>query len=227
VQAKPLASAATSEPLPTETSEPTATLQPTVEPTPTIEPTKESVEMEKLVKKLFDDKYISTVDGTYKKLDDFDQSWAKLYWYQWWNTDYSPTNFVIQADLEWDSASKIANWSDSGCGFIYHTAGNTDHHATFLMMDGKVVSYRAINNSWTSLQGGNAGRFKTPSDKAHMVLSIDKQWVTVLVNGKKIVHFQDTKLTGGKLALTVASGTNKDFGIRCQMKNVELWILPE
>lgn len=212
---------------PTDVPQPTITIQPTVEPTPTIVPTSESVEMEKLIKKLADDKIISTTQGTYKKLADFDESWAQLYWYQWWYTDFSPTNFVIQADLEWQSGSNIANWSDSGCGFIYHESGSKNHHATFLMMDGKVVSYRAINDTWTSLKGGNAGRFKTPADSAHMVLVVDNQWVTALVNGNKVVRFQDTKLTGGKLALTVASGTNKDFGTRCQMKNIELWVLPD
>jgi hypothetical protein len=212
---------------PSLTPEPTATIKPTIKPSPVIAPTKESVEMEKLIAKLFADKNISTTNGTYKRLDDFDESWAKLNWYQWWDTVYSPTNFVIQADFEWDTASNKANWSDSGCGIVYHTNGSQNHHATFLMMDGKVVSYRAIKDVWTSLKGGNAGRFNTPSDKAHIVLAVDKQWVTVYVKDKKLVRFQDTTLTGGKLALTVASGTNKDFGTRCQMKNIELWLLPE
>jgi hypothetical protein len=44
------------------------------------------------------------------------------------------------------------------------------------------------------------------------------------VNEKKVVHFQDTKLQGGKLALTLASGTNKDFGTRCIMKSGTLGI---
>ncbi|GAP22194.1 hypothetical protein [Leptolinea tardivitalis] len=211
----------------TETLKPTETQVPTQTAIPTLTPTSESAGMEKLVKKLYEDKIITSTEGEYHHLDDFDEEWAQLYYYQWWYTDYSPSNFIIQADMEWESASKTANFGDSGCGFVYHTEDAGDHHATFLMMDGKVQTYRAVNNNWTTLKGGNAGRFNTPKDKAHMTLVVDNQWITVYVNEKKVVHFQDTKLQGGKLALTLASGTNKDFGTRCIMKNVELWELPE
>ncbi len=66
-----------------------------------------------------------------------------------------------------------------------------------------------------------------PKDTAHMVLILEDQWITAIVNGKQIVHFQDTKLQGGKFGLTLASGTNKEYGTRCTMTNVELWELPE
>ncbi|HEX7556437.1 MAG TPA: hypothetical protein VF338_07415 [Leptolinea sp.] len=213
----------TSSPLPI----PTETLEPTITSSPTIEPTSESVEMEKLVQKLFEEKTIFSSEGTYHRMSDFSESWAQLYYYQWWYTDFSPSNFIIQADLEWESASKTPNLSDSGCGFVYHTEDAQNHHATFLMMDGKVQTYRTVKNAWTSLKAGSAGKFKVPADKAHMVLVVDKQWLTVIVNDKQVVHFQDTKLQGGKVGYTLASGTNKGFGTRCTMKNIELWELPE
>lgn len=206
---------------------PTDTLEPTITASPTIEPTSESAAMEGLVQKLYDEKTISSTEGTYHRLADFSKEWAQLYYYQWWYTDYSPSNFIIQADLEWESASKTANLSDSGCGFVYHTDDAQNHHATFLMMDGKVQTYRSLNNNWASMKGGYAGKFKIPSDKAHMILIVDKQKITVIVNDKKAVQFEDKKLQGGKLGLTLASGTNKDFGTRCNMTNVELWELPE
>jgi hypothetical protein len=88
--------------------------------------------------------------------------------------------FHNSADMEWESASKTANFGDSGCGFVYPHEDAGDHHATFLMMDGKVQTYRAVNNNWTTLKGGNAGRFNTPKDKAHMTLVVDNQWITVM-----------------------------------------------
>lgn len=212
---------------PTDTPEPTATEEPTVEPSPTIEPTSESAKMEALIEQLKEEGTISTVEGTYHRLADFQQEWAQLYYYQWWYTDYSPSNFVIQADVEWETASKSANLGDSGCGFVYHTDDNQNHHATFLMMDGKVQTYRALSGYFDQMKGGYAGKFKVPSDKAHIILAVDQQTITVIINDKEVVHFQDTKLSGGKLGLTLASGTNKDFGTRCSMTNVELWELPE
>ncbi|NMB54500.1 MAG: hypothetical protein GYA15_07330 [Leptolinea sp.] len=205
----------------------TKTSKPTIPASPTIVPTSESAAMEKLINQLYEKGTISSTDGAYHRLDDFQKEWAQLYYYQWWYTDYSPSNFVIQADLEWESASKTANLGDSGCGFVYHTEDNQNHHATFLMMDGKVQTYRSLNNNWTQMKGGYAGKFNTPSDKAHMILIVDNQIITVIVNNKEVVHFEDKKLTGGKLGLTLASGTNKDFGTRCKMTNIELWELPE
>ncbi len=130
--------------------------------------------------------------------------------------------------MEWESASKTPNLGESGCGFVYHTsAENKDHHATFLTMDGYVKTNRILKNVFTPLKSGYAGKFKIPADKAHMVLIVDKQWITAIVNDKQVVHFQDPKLPGGKIGLTLVSGTNKDFGIRCTIKNIELWELPE
>ena len=77
------------------------------------------------------------------------------------------------------------------------------------------------------MKGGYAGKFKNPADSAHMVLVVDKQKVTVFINDKQAVTFEDKKLEGGKLGLTLASGTNKGFGMHCDMTNVQLWELPE
>ncbi len=194
---------------------------------PTETPAEDSTAMEELVQELKDKGTISSTEGTYYSLPEFHQEWAKLYYYQWWYTDYSPTNFVVQADLAWETANKYANLGDSGCGFVYHTDDKNNHHATFLMMDGKVQTYRALDGNWIQMKGGSAGKFKIPADKAHMVLAVDQQKITVFINGKQVVTFEDPKLQGGKLGLTLASGTNKGFGMRCDMTNIELWELPE
>jgi hypothetical protein len=205
---------------------PTDTLEPTITASPTIEPTSESAAMEELVQKLFDEKTISSKDGKYFRLEDFIKDWAQLYSYRTWLTDLTPTNFVIQADMEWDSGSKTPNISDSGCGFVYHSSENS-HLSTFIMMDGKVKTYRLFKGGLSPLNNGYVGKFKIPSDKAHLVLVVDKQWITTIVNDKQISHFQETKLQGGNLGLAIDSGTNKDFGTRCTITNIELWELSE
>jgi len=211
------------------TPELTATLKPTITETkkPSITPTSISTRMKATIDDLYGKQLISTTGGEYHNLDNFDQSWAQLFWYRWWGTGYNPTNFVVEADVSWNSASNTANWGDSGCGFVYHENGQPDHFATFLLMNGYVASYRNYKGLLVPLHYGYAEKFKTPSDKAHMILIVENRNITVLVNGKKVVHFQDLKLNGGNLAYTLASGTNKDYGTHCTMRNVDLWILSD
>src|SRR5512133_2666457 len=208
-------------PVPTE--EPTLTITPTE--LPSLTPTKFVSRVEGELDDLLKNKYITSTDGKLVMLDDFEESWAQLYWYQWWTIAEKPTNFVVSSDVEWESASKTANWADSGCGFVFHTNGQSDHYATFIAMDGYVRTYRSLKGNFDLMKGGYAQRFKTPADKAKMTLVVDKQWITVLVNGKKIVRFEDKYLNGGEFGWTLISGTNKDFGTRCKFTNTELWVL--
>lgn len=84
-----------------------------------------------------------------------------------------------------------------------------------------------MNGIDTLLQRGYAERFKTPKDNVTMILVLENQWVTVFINGKKVVRFQDSSLNGGQPGYTLASGTNKDFGTRCVITKIELWELHE
>ncbi len=73
---KPTAShTSTPAPLPTETHEPTITAS------PTIVPTSESAAMEGLIEQLYEKKAISSTEGTYRRLADFSENWAQLYYY--------------------------------------------------------------------------------------------------------------------------------------------------
>lgn len=198
-------------------------------PTPNLNKTGTSIAKTKVsvLEDLYNQNLITSKKGTYHSIEKFEKSWAQLFWYQWWPTGYKSTNFVIKAEASWDSASKIANWPDSGCGFVYHENGKYNHHKTYLGMDGYVYSSRFVKDIYTPLLKGYYGKLKTPSDSATIMLVVDQQWVTFFVNGKKVVHFQDTKLQGGNLAYSLVSGTNKDYGIHCNFKNVELWELPD
>lgn len=207
---------------------PTDTVQPTITASPTIAPTKQSAKMEELLQDLNNKGVISTVKGSYHRIPDFKEEWAQLGYYQYWFTEFDVRSFVIQADIEMESASKTANFGDSGCGFVYHTWDGSTHHATFLMMDGKIKTYRSVKNNWTSLKGGSVGKVTPPFNKAHMILVVEKQKIIIFIDGNEVVNFEDPKLLDDlntKLALTLASGTNKGFGTRCTIKNMELWRL--
>jgi hypothetical protein len=89
-----------------------------------------------IVQQLFDEGIISTKEGDYYRLDDFNESWAQLGYYQWWKTGYSAENFILSADIAWESASDKANWPEAGCGIVFSEDGESDHHLAYLSLDG-------------------------------------------------------------------------------------------
>jgi hypothetical protein len=163
----------------------------------------------------------------YYLMEDFDESWAQINWYQWWNTGFQPANFVIRVDASWDTASNIANWFSSGCGFVYSEDGVENHYMTFLALDGNVHTYRTLNNQFTEMKGGYYGKVGTPDGEAELLIVVKNQRMTFFVNGRKVVQFDDRNITSGNLGFTLNSGTNKDFGFRCVMSNIDVWILED
>jgi hypothetical protein len=223
-------SISTSTPIPTNTRPPTRTPRPQT-PTPDEDQKATSIAADRssVITELFNQKLLKSGDyDYYYALDGLDENWAQLFWYQWWETGMNAKNFVVQADIQFDSASNIANWPDSGCGFVYNAVDTDNHHITYLGMDGNIYSFRTEKGLFTRLKTGYYGKLKVPADSAKITLIVEDQWVTFLVNDKKTVHFEDMRLgQGGDIAFTLVSGTNKDYGTHCVFENVEAWVLPE
>ncbi len=182
-------------------------------------------EMRGLIEQLQADGYLESTDGTYIALEDFDQSWAQINWYQWWYTGYSPTDFVIVADAEWDSASDRANWWTSGCGFVFRENGVPNHYLAYLGLDGYVYFARNVNGVFAQLGRSYYGRVGTPSGQAQLMLVVEGASISFFVNGERVHSRNDQGLASGELALTLLSGINTGFGTRCRMTNIELWEL--
>ena len=178
-----------------------------------------------MIEQLRADGYLTSTEGTYGALEDFDQSWAQINWYQWWYTGLSPTDFVIVADAEWDSASDRANWWASGCGFVFRENGAPNHYLAYLGLDGYVYFSRNVGGVQAQLGSSYFGTVGTPSGQARIMLVAEGTNLTFFVNGERVHSRQDRGLATGQLALTLLSGINAGFGTRCQMTNIELWEL--
>jgi hypothetical protein len=174
---------------------------------------------------LVQDGSLTSTKGTYLQLEDFDESWAQINWYQFWTTLLSPEDFVIRTDAEWDSASNIANWFSSGCGFVYAVKDEHNHHATFLALDGYVRTYRERYGDYTELTSGWYGQLDVPAGKAEIMLAVQDGLMSFYVNGSRVIRIYDSSMSKGNLGLTLNSGTNKDWGTRCIMRNIEVWML--
>jgi hypothetical protein len=206
-----------------------ATQPPSVQATPTLavnsSATQQAQAMLQTVQQLYDAGIIGSKEGEYHQLDDFDQSWAQLGYYRWWKTGYSAENFVLSADIAWESASDRANWPEAGCGIVFSEDSESDHHLAFLSLDGFGRLAQIAKGRWKNLAAHRYGALSIPKGDARIMLVVYDQRINFYVNGQRVVNAYDGSLNSGDIALTLLSGTNKDFGTRCQMTNIDLWII--
>ena len=172
----------------------------------------------------FKDKgYINTTAGTTIALDDFKQDWAQLGWYKWWPEKGDYANFVFSGHLKWSTAS--ATPEISGCGIIFGLQENDDHYAVFL--DKSRILFLMARGSHVYSVGKTKGsgrtHFSNPAE-ADFTVIVKGQSAFVSVDGEITTYtLSQDQTSAGQFALTLLSGTNKDYGTRCEMTNMVLW----
>lgn len=189
------------------------------------EATQQAQAMMGTIQQLFDEGIIGRREGTHYRLDDFNESWAQLGYYQWWKIGYAAENFVLSADIAWESASDRANWPEAGCGIVFSEDDESDHHLAYLSLDGFGRLAQISKGQWKNLAAQRYGTLSVPNGNAKIMLVVYDQRINFYVNGQRVANAYDGSLDAGNLALTLLSGTNKDFGTRCQMTNLDLFIL--
>lgn len=181
--------------------------------------------MSDLAIKLLEDGAVTSSAGKLYQIDDFDESWAQMNWYRWWPTGYDPERYIVKTHVKWTSASETANWFNSGCGFVFDADDNDNHFFVFLGLDGYATINRQFHGVWSTLVRKYIGKQPIPSGEADFILAVEDDFVTFIVNDEVAAHAHDSQIHKGPLALTLISGTNKDFGTRCEMSDIYLWEL--
>jgi hypothetical protein len=179
------------------------------------------------VQRYYEQGYLATNDGTFAELDDFRYDWADLGRYQLFSLPISVSDFILSAHFKWNSA--LVNSDTAGCGFIFGLQPNNDHYAVFL--DRTKIYFRISNTALgysssvepTHIMG--KVKFDYPAE-ADFALIVRGFRAYVLVNGEVISEYEllRGRPSHGELGLTVLSGTNKDYGTRCEMTDLRLWI---
>lgn len=120
---------------------------------------------------------------------------------------------------------------DSGCGVVFGLQSNGDHYAVFLSQS-RILFLRAAqaygNKSYEvgKTKGSGRVRFSNPAE-ADFALAVTGKKAYVYVDKQFIGEYtlSADQLTHGELDLTILSGTNKDFGTRCEMSNIGLLMI--
>lgn len=230
-------------PAPTDTPQPTATIKltptNTPKPSPTLRPTKtpnvaaterfNSFNQE--TQSYFEKGYLNTTDGTIQEFKEFAHDWAYLNYYDWQPLGVNTENFYISAHFKWSSAFRSAD--TSGCGIVFGLQDNGDHYAVFLDRS-QILFLNADQTSGYSSEvnltrGYKTMNFGNPADtpqEADFTVIVKDAYVYVIVDGKAPAEYTLSKSRNllGDVGLSLLSGTNYDFGTRCEMTHIHMWM---
>lgn len=212
-------------PSPTLTPLPSDTPEPTV--TPDVEATQKADEFQALLTLFHEKGYIGTTEGQTRLFKNFKEEFANLHdYYKWWwpeGTKEQYSNFVFSAHFEWRSYSSTPDVS--GCGIGFGIKENGDHYAIFLDRE-NLILIRAKGASLYRMGTSGGGRYPTipiPA-RSNFSIAVWDQNVTVSVDGVIVNYILSSDQNAqGQLAYSLLSGTNSDYGTRCEMTNIILW----
>ncbi len=227
----------TPEPTVTNTPVPTPTLKPTSTPRPTATPnraaTQQMQDMQAEVQSYFDNGYVETTEGSFVRFEDFEYEWAQLKWYQRFYlegraSDIIYSDFAFDAHFKWSSAYRNAD--TSGCGVAFAVQDNDDHYAVFL--DRSKVLFAKTDYYYRPFgptRGTGRVKFENPFEKpaeADFTLIVKDTYAYVLVNDELVGEYTlaESRSTKGQIMLALISGTNKDFGTRCEITNIHMFV---
>ena len=222
-------STATITPTPTNTPRPSATPRPTR--TPNLAATQQMEEYNAETQGYFDLGYLTTTDGEVTEFDNSTEEWAQLDWYKPSELLTQASDFYVSAHFKWTSAYR--NAAESGCGIVFAATEVGDHYAVFLDRSKIIFLDNSRSASYSRPVGTTRGtgivKFDNPFDKpveAEFTLIVQDAYAYVLVNGEVVGEYtlSQSRSLDGLIGLALLSGTNKDFGTRCEMTNLRVWV---
>jgi len=228
-------------PTATPTITPTITLTSTATPTPTITPnqtaTQQVQDFSLVVQKIFDAGQISTTEGTYKSLSGFSESLDQNFGYFWKRSGITAKDFIIRADFIWSIADQ-SNYS--GCGYVFREESDDLYYMIALdALDGVLLSVKKVG--YDSFGVASVYNFSIAANKrtklpdmgpnpyrANFTLVVNDLKAYTYINDEFYSEYDLRKnwlTAAGPLSYMILSGSDKDFGTRCDITNAEVWII--
>lgn len=221
-------------PSPTSTKTPRPTSTPRPSATPNLIATQEIEEALANVKKYNESGYLPTTDGKLYTLDDYYREMAKINYldYGFAGFEEKIQNFAVWADVSWTSAGPVHSPEYSGCGFTYrYNDSNGDAYTAMLTNDSVLLTYCDSSIRRCGRVGKTRGTGTLKLDNpasAHFEFIVFDEHAYALVDGEFIAEYtlSQSRLTeAGYFLYSIISGTNKDYGTRCEITSAKLWVV--
>ncbi len=216
---------------PTATVPPTSTTEPTA--TPNLAATQAMNDILTQVQKYVDAGYLPSTQGEVADLSDGSLEMAKTNYLDFQDAGYEEKvkNFAVWTDLKINSAAPVNYPEYSGCGFTFHFDESGDSYTAMVTKD-QVLLTACRNHSCYELgktKGSGRLNFSDAVDaKLELIVNDVNAWVRV--DDQLIGQYtlsSDYLTEPGYLAYTIISGTNKDYGTRCEFSHGKLWLPSE
>jgi len=206
---------------PTATKRTTSTPRPTA--TPNVAATQQFESFYSMLQGFEEKGYVTTTEGETETFKPFKEEWAQRNWYQWWPESTVESDFVFSGHFKWSTAGTTSE--DSGCGIIFGIQENDDHYAVFL--DKSRILFLMARGAYAYNVGKTRGSGRvtyTPPAEADFVVAVKGQSAYVSVDGDVTEYtLSQDQTTRGDFGLSLLSGTNKDYGTRCEITDMILW----
>ncbi len=208
----------------TATTPPTSTPRPTA--TPNLAATQQIEARQAILQKYVDAGYIDSTAGKFEELNEFHEEWPQLHWYQWWPIHSAGRQYgdlVFQAHFKWQTAIRTSDLS--GCGIVFGVQPNSDHYAVFIDRARIAFMMNRGNKVYQVGKTSGTGRLNIQEPtEADVAVIIKGATSYVLVDGQATKYtLSADQSSSGEFAYSLLSGTNKDFGTRCDITDAYLW----
>ena len=214
--------------LPEATASPMSTLLP-IE-TPDVVATQQASDLQTRIQGYVQNGYLTSNQGNFFNLQDATFDLAKMNYFNFQDSGYEDKtkNFAAWAHIKLSSASAVNYPEYSGCGFGFRLTDNGDTYTAMVVKD-RVLVTSCRNHSCNEVgKTRGSGRLSYEGDfEADVELIVNDTNVNFLVEGKPIGEYtlsSDYLTDPGYFTYTQISGTNKDYGTRCEFSNAGLWI---
>lgn len=216
-------------PTPTKTPKPTSTPRPSA--TPNVVATEMYDKVFSLVEQFSEEGLISSTNGRYKVLEDYESEMAQIGWLRFVYFPGTVKHFVFNADVAWQTA--IDTTDTSGCGIVFGVEEQGRNYEYYgVVLDKSRVFFSIARSGYYRELGKTRGTgrldFGNPA-KAELTLLVNDNHAFVYVDGNFIGEYtlSESKELRGSFGYGIISGTNKDYGTRCQIRNARMWQLTQ
>lgn len=194
-----------------------------------VQATEQASRIYDVVQTLYDGGYITTTDGYFQDLPEYDATWAQIGYFTLEPIrDSFVKDFVLVVDVTWEASDKATEFFRSGCGIAFRIDDEgSEYYVFFLSFDGKMNFFQLENNRG-ALSKKNWGKVEAMADSATYIIAVEGINFQVFNDQFERKDMRNgAALEDGFLAFMLASGSNRDFGTHCNFTDVDLWRIGE
>jgi serine/threonine protein kinase len=168
---------------------------------------------------------ITSTNGEYDVLDDYTETFAQRGWLSYNYFDFTTKHFVYKAHVSWSTAGDTNEIS--GCGIVFGVVGN-EYYGVVLDKARIFFSTTRGGHYYDLGKTRGSGRlnFGNPANAIFTLLVFDYK-AYVYVDNEFIGEYtlSKDKSLEGNFGYGIISGTNHDYGTRCEITNSRIWKL--